>query len=242
MSTAVCSSGQGIWGRWHPRYAQHPATVMEVARKTQPAKPACSWWAPGSSSADTVSTTMGGWTRKATILVVWAGEGKPSLGAPPGTERSRDTGVHPPCVTLRAAPRSQCILSPPRVEEQTSRLLPKHLKKQCCLTHPAVSHSPGQQPAAQPLPPRPHRELPGGHFAETRQKHTGRSFSSPAISRSLSRSSTARFRTPEGSVLVSSFQQPHLVTGLQRALHGGCTETSKAEDRHWPLPPAFWHA
>lgn len=30
------------------QYAQHPATGMEVARKTQPPKPACIRWAPGS--------------------------------------------------------------------------------------------------------------------------------------------------------------------------------------------------
>lgn len=144
----------------------------------------------------------------------WAGEGKPSPGAPPpGTQCSRDTGVHLPCIMLRAARRSERISSPPRVEGQTSRLLPKHLKKQRCLRGvPQPQGAAGGSASAAVAAP----GAAGRSICRDQTKNTaGRSFSSAAISRSLSYSSTARFKTPEGSALVSSF--PTATAGKRQA-------------------------
>lgn len=56
----------------------------------------------------------------------------------------------------------------------------------------------------------------GRSICRDQTKNTaGRSFSSAAISRSLSHSSTARFKTPEGSALVSSF--PTATSGKRQA-------------------------
>lgn len=116
--------------------------------------------------------------------------------------------AHPPCTMLRAARRSKSIFSPPGVEGQTSRLLPKHLKKEHHPAHPAVSHSP--RGAARGSACAAMATL--GAASRHQTKNTaGRSFSSATLSHSLSHSSTARFKTPEGSAL--DFSLPTAASG-----------------------------
>lgn len=148
--------------------------------------------------------------RKATVLMSRRRQVLAGSCPPRGAERWRDAGIHPPCITPWAALRSQHIFSPPQVEDsppgcsqstRRSSAVPHTLQ---CPTSPGSSWWLSLCHHA------------GSHWQVCRdqaQNTARRSFSSTAISCSLSHSSTARFKTPEETRLFPLCQQPHLVTG-----------------------------